>query len=209
LINLDSDGNYKWGRHIQCPGIEFGQAVAVDDEGGIYIGVEHSNPVDFDPEDGVGEVECTDVDCFSITKYSKDGEYLWTRTVTSNHTLHIEDLVSTQEAILGTGTLIGLADFDPGPDVDMHGRNSGADIYITKLGLDGSYEWTTSIGRPGDIYRPSISINLDDYIYITAYFSNTVDFDPSECRDERTAGVDDPNMNAFLWKVSWDGKYYP
>jgi len=73
LIKLDADGNYEWGRHITRPGIEFGPAVTVDDDGNIYIGAEHSGPssiIDFDPQDGVGEVECTERSCFSVTKYT-------------------------------------------------------------------------------------------------------------------------------------------
>ena len=48
------------------------------------------------------------------------------------------------------GTFFGRLDFDPGPGEDWH-ANEGAygppAFFTTKLGSDGSYQWTHAIGR--------------------------------------------------------------
>jgi len=209
LIKLDSDGEYQWGRHIQGPGIEFGRAVAVDDDGNVYAGIEHQGILDLDPDNPGWEADCTDRDCFSIAKYNSSGAYVWTRTITSDHSIDISDIISNSESVVLSGTLIGFADFDPGDAIEWKGRDPGigANVFLFKLGYDGSYYWTAIIEETGSIFHPYIATSQSNDYYSTGWFMGTVDFDPTACEDNRTAGAGKLN-DAFLWKVSEQGTYY-
>ena len=209
LIKLDSDGNYEWGRHIQGPGIEFGRAVEVDDDGNIYAAVEHSNQVDFDPDTAGFEVKCDNNYCFSIASYDNDGFFLWASTISGTGVIHdVEDLIVTHEGVILTGDFEGIADFDPGPGVQER-MAIGWDTYLLNLSLDGDYDWVTTVGGDGGCSSLSIFQGLENDLFMTGFYYLTVDFDPTSCRDERTSGVDSKDRGAFLWKLNENGNYYP
>jgi len=210
LIKLDSDGNYEWGRHIQGPGIEFGRAVEVDDDGNIYAAVEHSNQVDFDPDTAGFEADCESEKCVSIVKYDLFGIYLWSGTSDTDGNLHVYEIKTIPEGILATGIFYGYMDFDPGPGQMIEGRDGslGWNTYVYHLLSDGSYGWVTTIGNPGDCTGLSLDIKMNEYVVVSGYFYFTVDFDPTACRDERYAGMDYDDMDSFLWKLSIGGNYY-
>ena len=209
LIKLDSDGNYEWGRHIQGPGIEFGRAVEVDDDGNIYAAVEHSNQVDFDPDTAGFEVKCSDFHCFSIAKYNAIGSFLWADTINcSGPILDVERLISTTDGIVAVGNYEEVIDFDPSPGLDEHSAIGDGrwDMYLAKYYEDGSYAWATTIGHPAICNSLSASSDISGSFYITGYFKNSVDFDPSGCTEihESTNGSDD----TFLLFLNETGGYY-
>lgn len=209
LIKLDTDGNYVWGKHIQGAGIEFGRAVAVDTDGNVYAGVEHSNPVDFDPDSSGNEAACDNNYCFTIAKYSADGIFDWASTIAGSGVLHnIKDLNVTSDGPVVVGYFEGSVDFDPGPGEEMRSVPDGEwrwDTFLLELGITGEYQWVTNIGAPGACAGLSVASDSEEYLYLTGYFVGTMDFDPSECSEMFTCGEDG---DAFLLRLDDQGKFY-
>jgi hypothetical protein len=80
--------------------------------------------------------------------------------------------------IIGDFASTGLVDFDPNGGGDFHRTNGGRDVFVTKLGPDGSYQWTRTFGSPGPDQGFAIATDPGLGVFITGSFSGTVDFNP-------------------------------
>lgn len=78
-----------------------------------------------------------------------------------------------------TGRFFDTADFDPGVGVSNLVSNSFAsDVYILKLDPLGDLVWVKSVGGTAEDRPRSIHVDEGGEIYVTGFFSDTVDFDP-------------------------------
>lgn len=101
----------------------------------------------------------------------------------------------------------GGTDFDPGIGVKFLPSNGSQDIFIMKLNSLGELIWAKSIGGTGIDYGKSIVVdNEDSNIYITGYFTGTVDFDPSSgTYNLSTPGNQDGDI--FILKLDSNGNF--
>ncbi len=99
------------------------------------------------------------------------------------------------------GSFTGLVDFDPGPsDVSM---DAGFSVYgyILTLDLDLGFERVGTIISDGWSYVNSVATDDNGDVYLTGYFENSADLDP-------TIGeliVDSPGQSAFFIKTNVAG----
>jgi hypothetical protein len=97
-----------------------------------------------------------------------------------------------------TGYFRGTADFDPGSGVDNHTSAGLEDIFLTKINFDGTYDLTTTIGGTDQDFGLSVAVDDNVNVYVTGYFSGTVDFDPGSGIDNHTsAGFEDIYLTKF------------
>ncbi|HDS30952.1 MAG TPA: hypothetical protein ENN67_07920, partial [Firmicutes bacterium] len=102
------------------------------------------------------------------------------------------------------GKYNGLTDFNPGPEVENYNTNGMYDIYVSQYTVCGEYLWTRVFGGPGTENCRSASVDFDGNVYLSGYFSDTVDFNPDpDESDIRNAA----NGDAFLVKFDADGDY--
>jgi hypothetical protein len=146
-------------------------------------------------------------------KINSDGGYKWTRqigetnrnnqdssrglVVDNNGNVYICGAFSSSNLNFG---------FDFGTN-DIKTNNGGSDIYITKLDSDGNYHWTRTIGGDGNDIGFSVTTDSLGDIYITGYFSGTVNFG----KDFGTNDYKTANANArdiFITKISPEGEYF-
>ncbi len=69
-------------------------------------------------------------------------------------------------------------DFDPGTGVAPLSSKGSEDIFIAKYDASGNYLWAKSIGDNLSEVGNEIYLDAAGNIYLTGYFSDTVDFDP-------------------------------
>ncbi len=143
--------------------------------------------------------------------------YGWTRTV-GHPRFFSEAVVDVAIDPLGNALLGGwykglrgdMVDFDPTPGVDLHPCRGIWDIFITKLGPDGSYRWTRTIAARGMEFPNGVAAAPDGSIYVTGLFGYprqvgyVLDFDPTQGVDEHTTVAD---ADIFLTKLNADGSY--
>ena len=80
--------------------------------------------------------------------------------------------------IYATGTFHGTADFDPGPGKFNLTPTHGDDMFISKIDNSGNFVWAKKVGVSIYGTTASIVIDKDGYVYTTAAFEGTNDFDP-------------------------------
>jgi hypothetical protein len=104
------------------------------------------------------------------------------------------------------GSFFGTADFDPTAGQDLHTATPvSRDIFVTKLGPDGSYLWTGTMGGTGYDRGTGVDVDSDGNIFVTGTFRGTADFDPGPGVDEHT--MIPPYEDVFITKLHPDGSY--
>ncbi len=89
--------------------------------------------------------------------------------------------IGSDRSVYTTGIFRGTADFDPGQDTFMMtavGGTTGNTMFVSKLNSEGSFEWARKFGNNKFNYSYTIGNDRFDNVYVTGYFSDTVDFDP-------------------------------
>ncbi len=76
-----------------------------------------------------------------------------------------------------TGSFNGTVDFDPSIATFNLTSVGGPDIFISKLDASGNFVWAKSMGSFGLDSAIAMTIDSSENIYLTGYFSQTVDFD--------------------------------
>jgi len=216
FAKYDSLGNYLWANSIGSGTADAGNCIDIDTLGNVYITGYWGGTADFDP--GVGTVNLTPVGSYDIffAKYDPSGNYLWAKGIGSTlwdqgQGIHIGILGN----IYITGYYEGTADFDPGAGNAYLTPGNNKDIFFAKYDSNGNYIFaksssSTSSNNGGN----SITTDDDGNVYITGYFKDSVDFDPStDTASLTTAGsfVTDiffakyDSSGNYLWAKSIEG----
>lgn len=205
IAKLRADGSYGWAYTVGGLQADEGLALTVDRDGNVFGAGRFRRLVDFDP--GPGEdshLASGGTDVF-VTSLAADGSFAWARTFGGISTDGAHDLsVGNAGELSVTGYYWETVDFDPTEGVDEHTSLGQSDIFVTRLGTDGSYRWTRTVGSP--LTEEGLAACVDDSgdTFVTGRFRGTVDFDPTEEVDEQTSvGGDD----VFLLRLRSDGSY--
>jgi len=169
-------------------------ALAVDNNGNVYVTGTFYGTQDFDPGEGVAELTAKhnifDVaDCF-VLKLSPKGDLLWAKAYDNGENEEGVDI-----AISDDGSIFILSQYEA-----LWPKESRWHYILTKLYPNGERLWDRDVFG----YGRRIAIDNMNDIYVTGDFGGTVDFDPGPGIDEHTA-VD--IGDAFLSKFDTDGVY--
>lgn len=101
-----------------------------------------------------------------------------------------------------TGYFTDTADFDPGPETHALTAAGNRDIFVLKLDPEKQFVWARQFSGVDDEEGAALALDHAGNLYVTGYFSGTVDFDPGAAEDTRTAnGLRD----VFLAKMNKTG----
>ncbi len=199
---LRADGSYGWTRTLGISSTHCGIAFA--GSGRILVSGMFEGVVDFDPTEGVDErASKGDHDVF-VSLWTVDGEYLSTRTIGGRGNDIGRGILDSGGGILLSGGFQGLVDFDPSGGEDRRRAQGNTDAFLSRWSAHGEYEWTITFGGEGDArtYVVHGAVYRGGNIWLAGEFTDTVDFDPNEGIEERTALGDRDN---FLLKLTCDG----
>jgi len=206
VTKLNADGSYGWTQTFGGTSSAYGYGISVDDLGNVYVAGTFYNSVDFDPGVGVDNHNSVSGADVFVTRLNADGSYGWTHTFDGDFSSSASNVIALDNAgnVVVTGSYAGTVDFDLTGTGDTHTSNGGNDIFLTKLGADGSYGWTRTIGGSGADDATAVAVDASNNIYVTGGFSNTVDFDAG-------AGVDQQSSSGgndiFVMQYLPDGSY--
>jgi len=187
-------------------GSDYGRSVAVDGKGNIYVTGEFRGTAYFDPSGDIDvHVSAGGTDIF-LTKINADGSYGWTKTMGGTEDDYCSSVaVDGSGNVYTTGEFRGTVDFDPGTETDNHISAGERDVFITRINADGTYGWTQDIGGTSIDAGRSVAVDENGNIYVTGFFSGSVDFDFSA--EEIDVKISAGNTDIFLTKIYADGSY--
>jgi len=206
VIKLSGDGAYGWTRTFGSEQQDDGYGITTDSSGAIIVAGIFSGAVDFDISDGGADIHTSNgaQDVF-VTKWNADGGYDWTATWGGDSADYVEDVaVDSFNNIVATGYFLNTVDFDPGTGVDEQTGNGSYDVFVTRLGSDGGYQWTKTFGGAQWDQSGNLSVDSAGNIFVTGTFAKTVDFDPSAGTDKHTAAGE---TDIFVVRLNADGGY--
>jgi hypothetical protein len=200
VTKYDASGNYQWTNTVGGTSSDYSQGISVDSSGNVYTTGWFGGTVDFDPGAGVdNKTSAGSWDIF-VTKYDASGSYQWTNTVGGTSTdIGYGISVDSSGNVYTTGYFWGTVDFDPGAGVDNKTSAGGYDIFVTKYGASGNYQWTNTVGGSSFDEGWGITVDSSGNVYTTGYFQGTADFDPGAGVDNKTSAG---SADIFVTKYS-------
>ncbi|MFA6128646.1 MAG: SBBP repeat-containing protein, partial [Bacteroidales bacterium] len=210
---------FEWAKRIGGPAQESCRSMALDNEGFIFVtGSFQGSNVDFDPGTGNAWLSSSggSVDIF-IAKYDPSGNYLWAKKIggAGEDIPGLVTLDGSGNAIIGGWFSSVGCDFDPGTGTANLSAAGYCDIFFAKYDTDGNYIWAKSMGSTGYDGCHDIRTDQSGNVFVTGYFTGTVDFNPGPGVATMTdaGGGDlffakyDPSGN-YLWAKRAGGSLY-
>ena len=200
-----ADGDLAWASADSATGLQINFGTTFDDNGNIITVGHYVGTVDLDPGAGTDSFTAAGAADVYVYKMDSSGNYIWGRSF-GGSSGDQPYAVATDPAgnIYVTGYFGGTADFNPGAGTFSLSSNGSNDIFVSKLDSSGNFEWAVSAGASGLDQGKSIAVDDDGIVYVTGYFTNTVDFDPG-------AGTYNLTMNGsregYVLKLDTDGNF--
>lgn len=104
--------------------------------------------------------------------------------------------------IYSTGYFTGTIDFDPGPGV-FNMSTTGWGMFVRKLDAGGNFLWAKMASSTQQSEALDVVATATN-VFVTGYFSGTVDFDPGAGVVSKTSAG---NEDMFLWNLTDAGVY--
>ena len=199
IEKLDANGNFIWVKTIEGTSNGYGNSLDIDTSGNILLTGRFRGTMDFDPSSSNFNITAVSYDIF-IQKLDQNGDFIWAKSFTGSGS-NEGNYLRTDKAgnIYVTGRFENSADFDPGASTLNLTAIGDNDIFIAKLDPFGDILWSRSVGGTGKDYSYSLAIDQLENIYLTGYFSDTVDFDPDSSTFNLTSNG---SRDVFIQKLA-------
>jgi len=224
VAKYDPAGKYKWAINMGGAQQNYGYGIAVSEAGEVYVTGAFSGKVDFDP--GKGPADTAYITAYPgsfispaydvfIAKYDSAGKYIWANRVGSNSSADYGYGIAVDKSgnAYVTGYFSKWANFDPGAGtaiLEAQGPNAN-DAFVAKYDKDGKYVWAKGIGSKQDDNGMGITLDKDNNVYVTGYYSDTTAFYDTTSTPGAAVKSDSivsaGNYDMFLAKYDSAGNY--
>lgn len=193
----DNNGNYllakSFGGYTSAGSDDQSQDIAVDAAGNTYITGSFNATLDFDPGPGFFNLTSAGSADIFFAKYDVSGNVIFANRIGGTGSeLSTAIAVDASGNIYITGYFAGIADFDPGTGSLNLTSAGSSDIFIAKYDATGNLVFANRIGEANFEVANDIAVDASGNIYLTGYFTGTVDFDPGTgIQNLTTAGFND------------------
>jgi hypothetical protein len=164
VAKFASNGTREWVTLLGGSGSEFGQGIATDSAGSVYIIGYTTNGTAL-PDNNVHSGGSDMV----VAKFSNNGTRKWVQllggagddygqgiAIDSNDSIYITGYTTNSTALPGSSST----------------HSGGFDIVVVKFASNGTREWVQLLGGSGDDYGQSIATDSTGSVYITGYTTN-------------------------------------
>ena len=204
VLKLNSDGEFVWVHNFGSFGWDQVLELTVDAAGNVLVATEFSSVYDFDPGDGVTELD-NSLGNLCLLRLTSDREFISANQIGATSSF-MGMTLDDDENIYLTGAFGGTYDFDPGPGVTELTSAGWSDIFVSKLTYEGELVWAKSYGGFERDYGESIAVDPDGNVLVTGHFEETVYFDFGIFDYTLHAAPGGDEEDAFILKLSPDGE---
>tara|TARA_Y100000589_G_C27196601_1_gene647121 strand:- start:5540 stop:7588 length:2049 start_codon:yes stop_codon:yes gene_type:complete len=211
VLKLDMNGDFGWCYSFGGSNFDYGNAISVDSFGNVWIAGSFRSTVDFNDGAGTSSKTSAGGEDIYVLKLNFLGNFSSVNTMGgSDNDVATSLSIDNFGFVYITGTFEGTADFNPTNSVTNLTSNGNEDIFIEKLNFSGNMIFTKSIGGNGNDGATDIETDSYGNVYLTGYFSETVDFDPNNgSYNLSSIGYEDvytlklSNLGDFTWVKSF------
>jgi len=153
-------------------------SIQVDGTGNKYIAGYCTSITDFNPGAGITNFGVSGKKYMFLAKYTIANVLLWAKlTEISSIPKDNLSLKLSNTNIYMTGNFSGTVDFDPSANVFKYTSSGLEDMFLLSMDLNGNFYFANKMGGTGNDAAKAIDVDATGNIYLTGYFSGTVDFD--------------------------------
>ncbi|MEZ5172657.1 MAG: hypothetical protein R2850_03920 [Bacteroidia bacterium] len=215
VLKLSPDGNFVWVKQASSSttsGQVTGEGIDADAENNVYISGTFSSYIDFNPGEGITQLNGGNGDAF-VLKLDANGEFVWVREIDGLYDIHSNGIaVAADGTSYSTGGFINTSDFDGGTGTFTlsSGSLNSRDAYVLKLDADGNFIWAGDMGSVGEDYGTAIYLDNDGNIACTGFYLDPgdgypeMDFDPGPGEATIVSLASVP-AGLFVLKLNQDG----
>ncbi|HEU4718586.1 MAG TPA: hypothetical protein VFU15_12165, partial [Bacteroidia bacterium] len=232
IAKYDAGGNYLWSKSISSPvqgSSVLAESVSAMPGGDIIVSGFLNYTADFDPGPGVDTVSTSWQNKTFIARYDANGNFISVFAIQMSEYLHgTKSRVDINGNIFLGGSFQATADMDPGPGVSTLSALGYCSSFIAKYDPSGNLQWAHSFGH-SSTYTAGMSLDCDlaGNVFLTGYFSDTVDFDPGpgvadlisdtardayvvryDSNGNYTGGFNIPTAHGYSIAADWNGSIY-
>jgi len=179
IQKLDSAGSFRWAKNVGSGANDIVRSITTDIFHNTYITGEFFGTIDFDPGPGVFNLTSSTSNDIYVQKLDSNGSFLWAKSMGgASNDAGVAITSDSFGNVYITGMFSGTADFDPGIGSDSLTPIGSLDVFIQKLNSNGDLIWVKSVGGTNMEVGTDINIDINDDVYLTGWFRDTVDFDP-------------------------------
>lgn len=208
IHKLNKDGEFVWIKSLS--GAEQGapRSITTDQEGNIYVTGVFDHMVDFDPGQGVYEVQSKGSGDVFVLKLSTDGDFIWVKTFGGKgHDRSSSISLGIDGGIYLTGQFQDTVNFDPSTSthsIASKGDNVKSNIFMLKLNTNGDFKWVRTVGASTDIVTNASCLDANNNLCLTGDFTGIADFNTGLEVFELNAGT---GPDIFILKLSSKGEF--
>lgn len=181
-------------------------SIAADAANNIIVGGRFTGTSDFDPSVLTATALTSGAEDAYIVKFSNSGVYNWHVTIgsTAGSEECLSVITDTNNEVYATGNFGNIVDFDPSISSYTLASNGGLDAFIAKYSSVGALQWAFANGSSGADNGSSLSM-LNNELFATGNFVNTVDFDPNSSASYTVTSSG--NADVYMAKYSLSGNF--
>lgn len=182
---------YQWAKTTGSTRSDIGWGVAVDNNGNVYTTGYFSETMDADPGSGVTILTHHAAYDIYVSKFDKNGNFLWAKNVGSNASsggaddYPVDIFVTKDGGVVVFGRFSTTIDFDPGPSTYNVSSYGFTDVFMWKLSASGDFQWVKHFGPSSDNKAPGnqtvditgVKRDKNNNFYLYGVFDGKVDFD--------------------------------
>ena len=182
ILKLDASGALSWVKTYGGTGIDFGQRIAVDNSGNIYVGGRFQNAVTFT---GFGGFSSNGGYDGFLLKMDTAGTLQWVLDLSGGGTEGFLGITTDASGNLYTAGFFNTASATLGglnstfTTLTRAGASANYDFFVAKYNANGERMWSNTTGAGYDEIPYGITLTDDDKVVTVGSFIGTsVDFNP-------------------------------
>jgi len=181
VTKQNSQGELLWAVRAGGPQDIQASSIAVDATGNVYVTGYFLGTADFDPRPSdIENLTAAQADVF-VWKLSPAGAVVWAKRAGGSGFDSGSSLaLDSAGDVYVTGQFIGTAEFNfGGVSSPLISDGAAADVFLWKLDSAGVIRVIRQYGGPENDVGADIAIDAAGSVYLTGYFTGTVDFNPT------------------------------
>ena len=171
VVRYNSAGTNQWASGPTGTGADYGQGVAVDNDGNVYVTGNHGCGLDFG--NGVSLQDEGSVSMF-VVKYNGAGIAQWVKGSSGSAGYGQGVAVDSGGNVYVTGCHWGGLDFGNGVAIPDEGGTYG--VFVVKYNSAGIAQWAKGPTGPGIDRGYGVAVDSDGNVYVAGYHVSGLDF---------------------------------
>jgi hypothetical protein len=169
VAKLDADGLPVWSRKFGDSSPQRALGVALDSQGNVFLTGSLQSSADFGPGGKVTSTGSSDV---FVVKLDAAGVGVWSKNYGDAGMQYGQRIAADSSGnVIVAGAFQGTLDFGPG---GMVTSNGGFNIFVAKLGPNGTPLWSIGYGNNGDETSPDVAVDSAGNVFIASDFGGTI-----------------------------------